>query len=186
MPFHPSHFRLPGCGVARWPACRAAEVSPQTVWFLRGLRGPWELCAAEPQQRFWGRRAAGPGLVLLPGCLLLATGGSESRSAWSSALLLLSSGCLATMSDTEMKPGSYWGGVPLQLKGLGEDVFVSGGKHAPALACRFKGMGEVPTSIPVLSSLISPQTLGEIPVVVAGHVAWERRSGQERGKSACW
>lgn len=71
----------------------------------------------------------------------------------------------------------------MQLKGLGEDVFESGGKHAPALACRFKEMGEVPTSTPVLSSLISPQTVGEIPVVVAGHVAWERRRGQEREKS---
>ena len=112
--------------------------------------------------------------MLLPGCLLLATGGSESWSAWSSALLLLSSGRPTTMSDTEMKLGSYWGGVVLlELKVLGEDVFVSGGRHAPALACRFKEMGEVPTSFPVLSSLISPWTLGEVPVVVAGHVAWD-------------
>lgn len=120
MPFHPSPFRLPGCGVARWHPCWVAEVFPQTAWFLRGLPGPREHHAAEPWESFSGRRAADPALVLLPGCLLLATGGSESWSAWSSALLLLSSGCPTTMSDTEMKLGSYWaGGGPLGAEGLG-------------------------------------------------------------------
>lgn len=55
-----------------------------------------------------------------PPCLLAATGGSESWSAWSSALPWLSSGCLPNLHDTEMKPEVF-----LQLKGLGDVVFVS-------------------------------------------------------------
>lgn len=95
MPFHPSRCRVPGCGVG-------------TVVAVLGGCGVSSDHTAEPREGFWRGRAADPGLVLLPGNLLLVTGGGESWSAWSSALLLLSYGCLTAISDTEMKLGSYW------------------------------------------------------------------------------